>query len=147
MSEPIGEPSIDEAYQQRLAKDYEQACAARKAHFDRLHELNINTVVITYDFCSDSGPVENVTAFDASNQKVQLPKELDDELTQLAVTLLQFGWEINDSAFGRFVFGVPQRELLREHNWRTVVTESESVTWQVCTPKPRRRVNRDPSNN
>ena len=131
MSEPTGGPNLYQEYEQRLAQEREQACETLKVYFDRFHELNINRVIIRYDGGSDSGVVESVTAFDASNQKVQLSKALEAELTQLAQTLLQFGWEIDDSVFGRYIFDVPQRELVREHNWREVVTEFETETWQL----------------
>ena len=113
MSESESEHNLFGEYQKRLAEEHEQACEALKAHFDRLNRLKINTVVISYDGSSDSGAVESVTAFDVDNQEVQLPQELDDQLTELAETLLPFGWEINEGAYGQYTLDVPERELVR----------------------------------
>ncbi len=131
MSESESESNLFEEYQQRLAKEHEQACEALKTHFDLLQSLNIDTLIISYDGCNDSGAVESVTAFDANNQEVQLPQDLDEELTELAETLLPFGWEINEGAYGQYTLDVPERELVREHNWRVEATELETETWQL----------------
>lgn len=131
MSEPTGEPDVYEAYQHQLAIEHEQACEALKSYFDRLQSLNINTLIISYDGCNDSGAVESITAFDTDNREVQLPKDLDDELTELAEMLLPSGWEINEGAYGQLTLDVPERELLREHNWRVEATEFEAETWRL----------------
>ena len=66
---------------------YEQKCAAasalradalplnKSALFDALAAAAIQTVVIEFDGCGDSGQLENITGLDAENAEIPLPEE------------------------------------------------------------------------
>ena len=66
---------------------YEQKCAAasalrahalplnKSALFDALAAAGIQTVVIEFDGCGDSGQLENITGLDAENAEITLPED------------------------------------------------------------------------
>jgi uncharacterized protein DUF6878 len=106
--------------------------------FAALTEAGIHRVTVDYDGSGDSGQIENVEAWDADNDrtpfpsgvKIQLASEnpaypLSEQNLEAAVETLAwdyleiyFGWENNDGAFGTFVFDVPARTVMLEHNER-----------------------------
>lgn len=122
----------------------------KQAVFDHLREAGVTDVVITFDGCGDSGQIEEVTAR-AGEVDVPLPSdELDllvpkwgqpdperrqvsvrEALETQAYDYLEHvhdGWEINDGAFGTFVFDVAKGEITLEYNERFMETEvSEHV--------------------
>lgn len=67
----------------------------------------------------------------ARGKPVELPDELHDVLDEAACCLLPAGWEINEGAFGEFVLDVPERRLVREHNWRVESTEYDEEEYAL----------------
>lgn len=106
--------------------------------FAALTEAGIRRVTVDYDGSGDSGQIENVEAWDASNDRIPFPSgvkiqsaaenpdhplpahNLEAAVETLAWDYLEIysGWENNDGAFGTFVFDVPARTVTLEHNER-----------------------------
>jgi hypothetical protein len=106
--------------------------------FAALAEAGIHRVTVDYDGSGDSGQIENIEAWDASNERIPFPSNskvhlasdnadfpLPDHQLEAAVETLAwdyleiyYGWENNDGAFGTFVFDVPGRTITLEHNER-----------------------------
>jgi hypothetical protein len=107
--------------------------------FAALAAAGICRVSVEFDGSGDSGQIEDILAWNAagdtiplpSDRKLQLPASQPDnppaEMTfQEAIETLAYdyledthpGWEINDGAFGTFVFDVPGRSVTLEHNER-----------------------------
>jgi hypothetical protein len=107
--------------------------------FFALAEAGIHSVTIDYDGSGDSGQIESIEAWNAAKEKIQLPTirkvrlssgsrdypytemNLEAAVEQLAYDYLEDkhpGWEINDGAFGTFVFNVPDRTITLEHRAR-----------------------------
>ncbi len=131
MSAANSEPDFLQQYRERLAAEHQQACQTLSVLCEQLLSLGVQTVTVAYDGYSDSGTIENVQAFDGANQAIALPDDLEQELIELAETLLPGGWEINEGAFGQFTLDVPQRQLVREHNWRIESSQYEEESWQL----------------
>jgi hypothetical protein len=117
--------------------------------FAALAAAGIDKVSVEFDGSGDSGQIEDILAWNAagdtiplpSNRKLQLaspiPRNPAVEMTlQEAIETLAYdcleethlGWEINDGAFGTFVFRVPDRTVTLEHNER--YTELNTSTHQ-----------------
>jgi hypothetical protein len=111
----------------------------KKLIFAALEEAGITKVSIEFDGAGDSGQIEDILAWNAdgatvpmpSHCRLELPSRLPDnpavEMTlQEAVETLAYdyledtypGWEINDGAFGTFVFDILARTVTLEHNER-----------------------------
>jgi hypothetical protein len=104
--------------------------------FAALAEAGIDTVVVCFDGCGDSGQIDAIDAFDRdrnevplpTNRKVQLaspitgdpPTEMSlrDAIETLAYDHLGMSWADNDGAFGKFVFSVLNRSITLEFNER-----------------------------
>ena len=107
--------------------------------FAALAEAGIQKVSVEFDGAGDSGQIEDILAWNAagdtialpSGRKLEIPSPLPDtppaEMTfQEAIETVAYdyledthpGWEINDGAFGTFVFEVPGRTITLEHNER-----------------------------
>jgi hypothetical protein len=114
--------SIMNQMQEQERQQRENAQQLLAVTCDRLTELGITRVLITYDGYGDSGNIESVVAY-AGEEDVELASEIDAALQEAAYDLLPGGWEINDGSFGELVLDVSERRLVREHNWR--ITESE----------------------
>ena len=132
---------------------YEQKCAAasalradalplnKSALFDALAAAAIQTVVIEFDGCGDSGQLENITGLDAENAEIPLPEEnieirevqfegpsilvvkrpVRDVLETLAYDFLEQthdGWENGDGGHGEFTFDVATRSITLDYNER-----------------------------
>ena len=132
---------------------YEQKCAAaaalradalplnKTALFDALAAAGIQTVVIEFDGCGDSGQLENITGLDAANAEIALPEEnieirevqfegprtlvvkrpVRDVLETLAYDFLEQthdGWENGDGGHGEFTFDVATRSITLDYNER-----------------------------
>ncbi len=132
---------------------YERKCAAasalradalplnKSALFDALAAAAIQTVVIEFDGCGDSGQLENITGLDAENAEIPLPEEnieirevqfegpsisvvkraVRDVLETLAYDFLEQthdGWENGDGAHGEFTFDVATRSITLDYNER-----------------------------
>jgi hypothetical protein len=132
---------------------YEQKCAAasalradalplnKSALFDALAAAAIQTVVIEFDGCGDSGQLENITGLGAENTEIPLPEDeiemhdvqfegpsisvvkrtVRDVLETLAYDFLEQthdGWENGDGAHGEFTFDVATRSITLDYNER-----------------------------
>jgi hypothetical protein len=132
---------------------YEQKCAAaaalradalplnKSALFAALAAAAIQTVVIEFDGCGDSGQLENITGLDAENAEISLPEEniemrevqfegprtlvvkrpVRDVLETLAYDFLEQthdGWENGDGGHGEFTFDVATRSITLDYNER-----------------------------
>ena len=132
---------------------YEQKCTAasalradalplnKSAVFDALAAAAIQTVVIEFDGCGDSGQLENITGLDAANAEIALPEEnieirevqfegprtlvvkrtVRDVLETLAYDFLEQthdGWENGDGGHGEFTFDVATRSITLDYNER-----------------------------
>ena len=92
-----------------------------------------------FDGSGDSGQIEAIEAWDAAGNKILLPSSRklqlasdnpDHPLTEInleaAIETLAYeylenthpGWEINDGAFGTFVFSVSERSITLDHRAR-----------------------------
>lgn len=115
--------------------------------FVALAEAGIAKISIEFDGAGDSGQIDDVLAWNyagdtiplPSDRKVQIPSpvpgDLPAEMTfQDAVETLAYdyledthpGWEINDGAFGTFVFDVPDRSITLDYRER--FTEVDTTT-------------------
>ena len=132
---------------------YEQKCAAvsalradalplnKSALFDALAAAAIQTVVIEFDGCGDSGQLENITGLGAENTEIPLPDDeiemhevqfegpsisvlkrtVRDVLETLAYDFLEQthdGWENGDGAHGEFTFDVATKSITLDYNER-----------------------------
>jgi hypothetical protein len=132
---------------------YEQKCTAasalradalplnKSALFDALVAAAIQTVVIEFDGCGDSGQLENITGLGAENTEIPLPEDeiemqevqfegpsisvvkrtVRDVLETLAYDFLDQthdGWENGDGAHGEFTFDVATRSITLDYNER-----------------------------
>jgi Family of unknown function (DUF6878) len=107
--------------------------------FAALAEVGICKVSVEFDGSGDSGQIEDILAWNTAgdtvslpvDRKLQLASPLPDyppaEITfQEAIETLAYdylgdahpGWEINDGAFGTFVFDVADRTITLAHNER-----------------------------
>jgi hypothetical protein len=96
----------------------------KRSLFEVLASTAIDTVIVEFDGCGDSGQIESVTAFSAANEEIALPttsiemREVVFEGLTIAVTTqapsdvveamacdfleqTHSGWEDGDGAFGR----------------------------------------------
>ena len=132
---------------------YELKCAAasalradalplnKSALFDALSAAAIQTVLIEFDGCGDSGQLENITGLDAENAEIPLPeanieirevqfegpsilvvkRPVRDVLETLAYDFLEQthdGWEIGEGGHGKFTFDVATRSITLDYNER-----------------------------
>ena len=111
--------------------------------FEVLASARIDTVVVEFDGCGDSGQIESVSGFTADNEEVALPSApvetrevIFDDLTINLVTgtpheiieamaydfleQTHSGWEDGDGAFGQFTFAVADQSTTLEFNERYV---------------------------
>ena len=111
----------------------------KTAVFAALAATGISRVTVEYDGCGDSGQIENVDAWNASNEKIPFPTDpkirlasdipdrpfveisLETAVEELAWDHLEEmfpGWEIDDGALGTFVFDVAGHAITLEHRAR-----------------------------
>jgi hypothetical protein len=113
----------------------------KSALFDALAAAEIQTVVIAFDGCGDSGQLENMTGLKAENAEVPLPeaeieirevqfegpsisvvkRTVRDVLEALAYDFLEQthdGWENGDGGHGEFTFDVATRLITLDYNER-----------------------------
>ena len=107
--------------------------------FDALAEAGIEKVSIEFDGAGDSGQIEDVLAWNAAGDTIPLPADrklhlpssqpdnppvemtLQEAVETLAYDFLEEthpGWEINDGAFGTFVFDVTDRAITLDYRER-----------------------------
>jgi len=115
----------------------------KRTLFEVLASAGIDTVIVEFDGCGDSGQIESVTAFNAANEEIALPmtpiemrEVVFDDLTvsvstqaprevieAMAYDFLEQthpGWEDGDGAFGQFTFTVADQSITLEFNERYV---------------------------
>jgi hypothetical protein len=111
------------------------SAADKNAVFDVLAEIGIHTVTVGFDGYGDSGQIESIEAFDAERNPAVMPDNrpvrfqgvettLREAIETMAFAYLEEthgGWEIDEGAFGTFVFVVPDRTITLKHHAR--VTE------------------------
>lgn len=124
---------------ERYKEQLRQVILANKAAvFDALCAEKITSVEVEFDGEGDSGQIHGVTAY-RDTAIVELPSTLltlqqfhfgaaeastTQEPLRDAIDALCFdaleqehnGWEINDGAYGTFIFDVPKREIELEFN-------------------------------
>ena len=128
----------------------QEALAPNKAAlFDALAAANVETLVVTFDGCGDSGQIESVAAH-TGEAEVAMPETaitiasprgdgsgldhrampIAEAVETLVYDLLEIahpGWEINEGSYGEFTFAVANREIRLECNLRT--TEFSADEW------------------
>lgn len=139
-----------------FAAERQQRAALRPANktavFAALAGAGVAKVSVSFDGYGDSGQIENIEARDALSAPVQLPDqtisivaviwgqtepearsmtltEAIEHLVYDALSETHGGWELNEGAFGEFVFDVSAREIRLEYNERMTVTEFYSHTF------------------
>jgi hypothetical protein len=129
------------AQYERYKEQLRNVIVANKATvFDALHAAKMTSVQVEFDGEGDSGQIGDVTAYQDSSV-VELPstlltlqqchfgaaepstaqESLRDAIDALCFAALEQehdGWEINDGAYGTFIFDVPMREIELEFNGR-----------------------------
>ncbi len=117
----------------------------KSALFDRLAAAGITKVCVSFDGYGDSGQIESIV-FKSGDETVAEPDgqidiaeanwgqdeperitaSLSDAIERLAYDFLEqahAGWEINDGAYGEFIFDVAARTITLDYNER--FTDSE----------------------
>jgi hypothetical protein len=126
--------------------------ANKSAVFAALAGAGIATVAVSFDGYGDSGQVESIGARDASNADVPLPdrmisivaivwgqsapesrpmtlSEAIEHLVYDALSETHGGWELNEGAYGEFVFVVTAQEIRLDYHERMTATEFHSHTF------------------
>lgn len=139
-----------EQRRRKLAADLRISTKAKL--FDALEAADIASVTVTFDGQGDSGQIEDISPFCKANKPRKLPRRhlaiqtanhdgssADEEtltveqvLEHLCYDLLeddQGGWEINEGAFGEFVFDVTDRSLTLTFNARFSDFETSTATY------------------
>ncbi len=126
--------------------------ANKSAVFAALAGAGIATVIVSFDGYGDSGQIDSIDARDAANTNVPLPDqtisivaivwgqsapesrpmtltEAIEHLVYDALSETHGGWELDEGAYGEFVFDVPAHEIRLDYNERMTVTEFSSHTF------------------
>lgn len=124
----------------------------KAAVFAALAGAGIATVTVTFDGSSDSGQIESIDSRDATGIEMPLPEatvsivaivwghsrseprsmSVREGIEHLAYDALEEthdGWEINEGAYGEFVFDVPALEIRLDYNERIAATEYYAHTF------------------
>lgn len=107
--------------------------------FAALAAAGIHRVSIEFDGAGDSGQIEDILVWNAAEETIPLPSDRKLELpspfppnTPVPITLQEAietlaydyledthpGWEINDGAFGTFLFDIPGRSITLDYRQR-----------------------------
>lgn len=126
--------------------------ATKSAVIAALAGAGITTVIVSFDGYGDSGQIESIEARDAANTDVPLPDqtisivaivwgqsepesrqmtltEAIEHLVYDALSETHGGWELNEGAYGEFVFDVLALEIRLDYNERMTVTEFHAHTF------------------
>lgn len=126
--------------------------ANKSAVFAALAGAGIVTVIVSFDGYGDSGQIESIEARDATNAIRSLPDqtisivaivwgksepepremtltEAIEHLVYDALSETHGGWELNEGAYGEFVFDVAAQEIRLDYHERMTVTEFSSHTF------------------
>ena len=147
--EPAADGAAFDQKQREYARRAEEIRAANKTVlFDLLAASGIETLTILFDGYGDSGQIEriDVEAGEGTNllpsDKIEIARtafgspeiERQTQTVQEAIETLVYdilrqvhsGWEINDGAYGEFIFDVAERTIKLDYNER--YTSSENFT-------------------
>lgn len=124
MSDDHSVDEMMERIRRRQEAAEQEARQSLVATCDRLTEMGVTLVDITYDGCGDDGTIEAIAAH-AGDNAVPLPDDLVEALTDAAYGLLPGGWELNEGSFGQLVLNVATRTINRQHNWRSTDYDEE----------------------
>jgi len=126
--------------------------ANKSAVFAALAGAGVATVTVSFDGYGDSGQIESIEARDAAKTSVPLPDqtisivaivwgqsapetrpmtltEAIEHLVYDALSETHGGWELNEGAYGEFVFDVPTQEIRLDYHERMTVTEFSAHTF------------------
>lgn len=126
--------------------------ANKSAVFAALAGAGVATATVSFDGYGDSGQIESIGARDAANMDVPLPdrtisiaaivwgqsapesremtlSEAIEHLVYDALSETHGGWELNEGAYGEFVFDVAAQEIRLDYHERMTVTEFSSHTF------------------
>lgn len=87
---------------------------------------HVAKLVIDYDGQGDSGQVEDVTAFDIHNKKVEIPDKFADEVKEFAYDKLNdapFDWCNNEGGYGQLTIFMLTGKIMCESHQRIEITE------------------------
>jgi hypothetical protein len=149
------EPANDHATFEREHREYtsreeELRRANKTIVFDALADAGIETVTVIFDGYGDSGQIEriDVEAEEGTNllpsDRIEIARtafgspEIERQLLTVAEAIealvydflrqTHSGWEINDGAYGEFIFDVAERTIKLDYNER--YTSSENFTYE-----------------
>jgi hypothetical protein len=120
--------------------------------FNRLQSAGIASITVTFDGEGDSGQIEEISAFTRDNKPTAVPADsmtlrtakfdgsgadqrtarFQDVLEHLCYAMLedyQDGWEINEGAYGEFVFDVATGQITLTFNARFTGVETSTHTF------------------
>jgi|SRR5579872_4464329 len=89
----------------------------KKSIIPRLNELGVTKLTVNYSGSGDEGSIEG---FDVEPQGLAIPKELEDQICDLADQFLYSehgGWEDGDGGTGRIVIDPVEGKIVNEHGW------------------------------
>jgi hypothetical protein len=139
-----------EAHRKAFAAELRKATRTRL--FDALEASAIARVTVTFDGEGDSGQIEDVAAVSKDNTPRKLPRgpltiqtaksdgsspdetvlTVEEVIEQVCYELLadyQGGWEINEGAYGEFVFDVATSQITLTFNARISDVETSTHTF------------------
>lgn len=142
------------AFEARRAQEreafLEKLVMLKSTLFEFLATHGIKRVTAAFDGCGDSGQIDEIQAF-ITEGAAELPidefrmpewqvdqngeafaQSISDVLETLAYDLLEThhgGWEINDGAYGEFVFDVEAQTISLEFNERYTATNLSEHSW------------------
>lgn len=147
---PVALASFDFADHMAQQAEYERRKAEllpgnKDGLFDALAAAGVTSVSVTFDGSGDSGQIEDVQAY-AGDEAADLPEveiiiaspawgdpgfaaatmTVEQAIEQFAYDFLSSthgGWEINDGAYGEFVFDVAKRTISLDYNARYTSSE------------------------
>ena len=139
-----------EERRKKLAAELRQATKAKL--FDALRSAGVARATVIFDGQGDGGQIEDVTFETSAGKPIDLSVRLlrvetakpdgsgpekatlpiREVIENLCYELLEeqhAGWEINEGAFGEFVFDLTDRTLTLTFNWRVTDVETSIETF------------------
>ena len=148
--DPFARYKQQEARRKTLAAELRLSTKAKL--FDLLRAAGITRVAVIFDGQGDSGQIEDISAFSEANKPIKLPRKrltirtaksdgsgadettlpVQEAIEGLCYELLEDkheGWEINEGAYGEFVFDVATGEITLTFNYRISDVETSTHTF------------------
>jgi hypothetical protein len=142
----------EEQEKRRKALAAELRKATKAKLFDILQAAGIASLTVTFDGEGDSGQIDEISAFSKANTPLKLPRQrltiqtakhdgtgpdeasltVEEVIEHLCYALLEDhheGWEINEGAYGEFVFDVVTGEITLTFNYRISDVETSTHTF------------------